>query len=119
MTKVEVDSKHFRSLCTVLGYRRRKIRVVATQSVTLHGLNWDSGSKNTYHSADLSTDEIKTHSSFGNPHPWFNEREGAKVALPENIIVIRTGVFLGKEAMMEIYVHPNNMPKLIGEANVG
>lgn len=118
MSRIEVDSKQFRSLCTLLGYRNRKVRVVAATSVTLHGLNWDGGSKNTYHSANLETSEIKSHTSFGNPHPWFNEREGAKVAIPEGMIVIRTGVFLGKEAMMEIYVHPNNMPKLIGEGNV-
>lgn len=113
MIAIERPASEFRSLCTVLGYRKKKVRIVPTESVRLTGLNWEGGSKNTYHSADLQTDRVVSHTSFGNPHPWDNEREGAKVALPENMIVIRTSIFMGKESVMEIYVHPNNMPRFL------
>ena len=116
MISVERPASDFRSLCTVLGYRKKKVRVLARESVTLTGLNWDSGSKNTYHSCEIKSGVVKTHSNFGNPHPWFNEREGARVAIPPGMIVIRTGVFLGKESVMEIYVHPTNMPMLLEKA---
>lgn len=113
MKRIEVSSKNFKGICNSLGYRRMKVKLCVTNEVTLHGLNWDSGSKNTYHACDLSTGLIRTGAHLGNPHPWFNKNEGEKVSIPPNMAVIKTGYFLGKESMMEIYVRPENMPKLL------
>lgn len=115
---MEYPSKLFQSICTQLGYRRKTVRVHSTESVTLSGLNWDSGSKNTYHSCNLLSGDIRSHEHFGIAHPWNNEREGARVALIPNMIVIRTGIFMGKVAKMDIYVHPSNIPQLLEKIDV-
>jgi len=46
---------------------------------------------------------------FSAPHPMFNENEGARVKLPENGAIVKTGTFMGKPAMMTIYVRPDNI----------
>jgi hypothetical protein len=44
-----------------------------------------------------------------------NENEGARVALPENVAIVRTGVFLGKESLMTLYVRPDNLTPQLTE----
>jgi hypothetical protein len=63
----------------------------------------------------LISGEIRTADHLSVPHPMDNEAEGARVALKPDHVIICTGHFCGKESMMTIYVHPANMPKLIGE----
>ena len=109
---IELPATEFRSICSQLGYRRRKVRVQATESVMLTDLNWSGGTRNTYHGLDIESGAIATASQLSRPHPMDNEAEGARVALAPGKAIIRTGVFLGKEAMMVIYVHPSNMPRL-------
>lgn len=116
MIGVEVSAKNFKSICLMLGYRRQKVRVIPTEAVRLTNLNWDGGTKNTYHSCDLVTGLVKSGAHLGQPHPWDNENEGARVAIPTNMAVIRTGFFMGKESLMEIYVRPENMPSLLEKA---
>ncbi len=107
---IELPATEFRSICAQLGYRRRKVRIQATESVMLTDLNWSGGTRNTYHGLDIESGAIATASQLSRPHPMDNEAEGARVALAPGKAIIRTGVFLGKEAMMVIYVHPFNMP---------
>lgn len=113
MIAIERSAKEFKKICQALGYRRQKVRLIPTEAVRLMGLNWEGGSKNTYHACSLGTGGIRSASHLGNPHPWDNENEGARIGIPTNTVVIRTGVFLGKESIMEIYVRPENMPKLL------
>lgn len=113
MRNIELPSTEFRSICTQLGYRRRKVRVQATESVVLQDLNWSGGTRNVYHGMDLESGAIVTASQLSRPHPMDNEAEGARVALAPGKAIIRTGHFCGKEAMMVIYVHPSNMPNLL------
>ena len=117
MNRIEVRSSgEFRSLCKQLGYRRKKLHVIAVDSVTLTDLNWCEGTRNTYHAMVLETGELKTASQLSVPHPMDNEMEGVRVALIPDHVIIRTGFFCGKESLMTIYVHPNNMPKFLGES---
>lgn len=116
MIGIERPAKDFKSICLMLGYRRQKVRIIPTESVRLTNLNWDSGTKNTYHACDLTTGVIRSGAHLGQPHPWDNENEGARVAIPTNMVVIRTGYFMGKESLMEIYVRPENMPSLLEKA---
>lgn len=108
---MELPATQFRSLCTQLGYRRRKVLVKVVDSITLTDLNWSGGTRNTYHAMKLETGEIKTASQLSVPHPMDNEMEGARVALIPDHVIIRTGHFCGKESLMTIYVHPDNMPR--------
>jgi len=109
-----VRTKHVKDLAYKLGYRKQNVQIVAAETVTLHGLNWDGGSKSEYHAVNLDTLAM-TSPDLGREHPWFNRYEGAKVQIPPNHAVIRTGIFLGQTAMMVIHVHPSNVPKLLGD----
>lgn len=111
MNRIEVRSSgEFRSLCKQLGYRRKKLHVIAVDSVTLTDLNWCEGTRNTYHTMALET--------ASQLNPMDNEMEGARVALIPDHVIIRTGFFCGKESLMTIYVHPNNMPKFLENRDV-
>lgn len=67
MIGVEVSAKNFKSICLMLGYRRQKVRIIPTESVRLTNLNWDSGTKNTYHACDLTTGVIRSGAHLGQP----------------------------------------------------
>lgn len=115
MPSIELSSDKFRSICVQLGYRRKKVRVVATETVTLHDLNWSGGTRNEYCAVYLRDGKVKKAPMLGNPHPMENEYEGARIAMRPDILIISTGVFMGKPAMMTIFCHPDNFPYLIGE----
>lgn len=109
MPSFYVPTKEVQAIATMLGYRRKKVNVTVTESVTLCGLNWSGGSINRYHAVDLDTGKSVTR-NFSAPHPMFNENEGARVKLPENGAIVKTGTFMGKPALMTIYVRPDNVP---------
>lgn len=110
---VTLPSTHFRFLCAMLGYRKQKVRVISTHTVTFQELNWSGGTKNIYNSFNLDTSEVRSGQFLSAPHPFFNEREGATVQMIPNTAIARTGYFCGKEIQMEIYVHPTNFPALL------
>lgn len=109
MRSFYVPTKDVQAIATMLGYRRKKAQIVVTESVTLCNLNWSGGSINRYHAVDLVTYRNTTQ-NFSAPHPMFNENEGARVALPVNGAIVRTGTFMGKDSIMTIYVRPDNVP---------
>lgn len=112
MTSVEIETKQVADIARRLGYRKKKVRVWPTQTVTLSGLNWSGGTKYEYHFMSLLDDKIGT-AVLDKDAPWNNRYEGQKVELATNLIAIKTGIFCGKAATMYIYVHPDNMPRLI------
>lgn len=111
--RVERPAKEFQSLCAQLGYRKRKVIIVSTTSIVLSNLNWSGGSRSTYHSFDIKSGDVITHSQLSRPHPMDNNAEGARIAMVEGICIVETGVFQGKDMTMRIYVHPLNMPKVL------
>jgi hypothetical protein len=118
MTRIERPASDFKELCAVLGYRRKSVVVVPTNTVTLQGLNWDSGSKSLYSAVSIATNKAVTAGYLGNPHPMQNENEGAKIAIPPGVVICEHGTFMGKPSRMTIYVHPDNMPQFVESANV-
>lgn len=114
MKFIERPASEFKSICAALGYRRKKVNICVTESVTLHDLNWSGGTRNQYSAVDLYSNEVAT-PNLGIPHPMFNENEGARIAMRPNVAIIQHGVFMGKPAKMTIYIHPENMPALIGD----
>lgn len=107
---IYVNASQFKDLCAILNYRKRKVRILARESVTLQELNWSGGTINYYHAVDLITNEVSS-PDLSRPHPMDNVHEGMTVVIPEGKAVVRTGFFMGKDSTMTIYVHPNNMPK--------
>jgi len=80
---IELPATEFRSICSQLVYRRRKVRVQATESVMLTDLNWSGGTRNTYHGLDIESGAIATASQLSRPHPMDNEAEGARIRAKE------------------------------------
>ena len=117
MTMIKRPAKDFPDLCRALGYRKRSVYVCPATSVNINGVNWSGGSRSTYHGVDLATGAVKTASHFGVPAPWSNQYEGASVELVPGKAIVETGTFCGKTAAMFIYVHPDNMPALLGEGS--
>lgn len=96
----------------MVGYRKKKVKVVCTETVKLCELNWSGGTRNEYHCVDIISGEISS-PKLGVVHPLDNEYEGARIKIPEGTLILRTGHFLGKPSTMEIYVHPANFPALL------
>jgi hypothetical protein len=111
---ITVDTKQVADIAKRFNYRKKKVSVCATKSVTLCDLNWSGGTKSEYHAVGLNSGKIVSPKLDG-PAPWDNRTEGATIALPVDVIIVRTGWFCGKPSTMTIYVRPENMPALIGE----
>lgn len=87
-------------------YRRPKVTVVQTDSVTFHDLNWSGGTRSEYRFVDSSTFTCEGDTShWSAKHPTDNAAEGKTVKFPEGIVVVRGGVFCGKTSMLYIYAH--------------
>ncbi len=98
-------------------YRKRNVNVRATTKVTFFDLNWSGGSRSEYHAIDLSNGAARTMSNWNQLAPWANPYEGSSVELVPGFAVVKTGYFCGKESTLTIYVHPDNMPKLLAMQN--
>jgi hypothetical protein len=115
MADILRPAKDFPDLCRALGYRKRKVYVCPRTSVSIQGVNWSGGSRTTYHGVDLASGQVQSAGHFGTPAPWANPYEGATVELVPGKAIVTTGTFCGKASVMFIYVHPENMPALLGE----
>jgi hypothetical protein len=114
MQTITVPTSQVAQIAAKLGYRKKKVNIVATTKVTMHGLNWSGGSKSDYHAYGLNTGKLVS-PNLGRPHPMDNKAEGATIAVPEGVIMARTGFFCGKVSTMTLYVNPANMPALLPE----
>src|SRR5690606_36366666 len=106
----------FASLCSQIGYRRKKLWVRRSESVTMHGLNWSGGSRTEYAAADIMQGKVQTAPQLGRPHPMNNENEGARIAMRPGVLILEYGTFMGKPAMLTIHVHPENFPAFLENA---
>lgn len=112
-TRITRPAKEFPFL-KVLDYRKRDVSVIATESVTICGLNWSEGSRSSYTAFNIGSGQ-----ESGNLHkyhqkaPWDNPAEGAEVSIPPGKIIVRTGYSCGKASQATIYVHPTDMPHLL------
>jgi hypothetical protein len=114
MPMIERSASHFPAICKALGYRKRKVWIHVSESVTFSQVNWDGGSKSEYHALDLATGKLSS-PDMGRKAPWENPFEGMTVAIPDGVVIARTGYFCGKPSTLALYVNPANMPKLLGE----
>ncbi len=113
MTTIKRNAKDFAVICKALGYRKKTVYVCPVTETTIHGVNWDGGSRSVYHGVDLASGHYRTAAHFGNPAPWANPYEGSRVEIKPGMALVKTGTFMGKPSVMFIYVHPDNMPALL------
>lgn len=93
------------------GYAGKKVAIVACETMTLTGLNWDGGSRSEYAACSLVTNEGVVMSALNRPAPWENKAEGMKLVLADGFCVVKHRIARGKDLGLTIYVHPDNMPK--------
>jgi hypothetical protein len=94
-------------------YRGRKIKVLATESETIHDLNWSGGSRSEYRSCTLRGQYIGGADRYNQQAPWANQGEGKSVPIPPGAVLVRHSIFCGKDVGLTIYVNPADMPKLL------
>jgi hypothetical protein len=97
-------------------YRRKKVWVYASETVTLHDLNWSGGTRMQYRGATLNGQFAGSADKHNHVAPWDNKAERARVPIPQGHVVVSYGTFCGKPSMLSIYVHPLDMPRLLPKA---
>ena len=97
-------------------YRRKQVRVQASETVTFYELNWSGGTKNEYRACSIDGRQSSAGPDMGIAPPWANPHEGKTIELPAGYCVVRGGHFCGKISLLTIYVHPADMPKYLPHA---
>ena len=88
-------------------YRKHKVIVILSDSVTLHNLNWDGGSRREYTALTLDGLRVTGNTDkYAMMHPWNNPAEGVCMPLMPGFVVLSGGTFCGKPATMTIYINP-------------
>lgn len=113
---IEVATKDVQDImrATFPEYRRKKVYVRATTSVTFSDLNWSGGTRSEYRGVTVSGQATGSLDKYNQYAPWdARQIEGQTIDLPPGLMIVRSGYFCGKVSMATIYVHPSNMPKLL------
>ena len=90
-------------------YTGRKITVRFTETVGFYNLNWDGGSKNEF--VAIAADG--RHEELTVAAPWNEPREGRRVAIPQDVLIVEHTYFCGQDAGITIYAHPCHAPRWI------
>lgn len=93
-------------------YRKHQATLSASETVRLSGTYWDGGSRSEYTAVDLVTGRSKGAPQY-DPPQFGGPLVDPVVAIPENIAIVETGIFQGKQATARVYVNPSNMAKLL------
>jgi len=115
MDRLELKSKDVKPIinATFPKYRKRKVIITVTNKVTFYDVNWHGGTKSEYRACTVAGEPIKSKVNMGVPAPWNNPYEGLEIDLPKNAVIVESGYICGKARTLCIYVHPDNMPKLL------
>lgn len=90
-------------------YHGRKFSIEFAQSVTIHDLTWDGGTKNEYIAVAVNG-EMK---AIRTGHTQFDPLDGVKVMLTPNFVVVQHAYFCGQDAGIRIWAHSCYAPKWI------
>jgi len=94
-------------------YAGRKYRVEIAETVSLHDDSWSGGSIVEYRGVDILTGEVfAPRQRYGN---MFDNPSGRipVVPLEEGKAIVAHQIFCGRDMGLKIYVHPNNVNKLL------
>ena len=92
-------------------YRGRKVSVVAAEKVTLYGLSWEGGSRNTYRACSLAGGPLGGTDAFKHLRPEANPAEGATLPIPPGAVVVC--LTEGEAPRVVIYANPADMPAML------
>jgi hypothetical protein len=112
---VYVPTKHVRNIvdATFPDYKRHKVAIIATNSVSIYGLNWDGGSRYQYRAATLDGRKAGNLDRYNNFAPWDNPANGSTVDVVPGACIVKGGTFCGKPAMLYIYVRPEDLTPML------
>ena len=96
-------------------YRKHRVNIDLSGSVTLHDLNWSGGTRSEY-KACTKIGKDAAAPDLNSPAPWDNKFEGKTIDIPLGFVVVRGGHFCGKQSTLTIYVNPNDAPKWFEQA---
>jgi hypothetical protein len=111
---MEVKSKDVKEIikATFKDYRKRKVWVTPTTKVKFWGVNWSGGSVSFYRACTIDGKPL-VGPDMSLAAPWDNPYEGLEVDLPKGAVIVKGGFFCGKPSQITLYVHPDNMPRMI------
>lgn len=91
-------------------YKKHDAYIIQATSVKLNDTYWASGSRGTYTAVDMITGRSQGAPQY-NP-PQFGGKTPS-VEIPENVAIVKTGIFCGKTSVAFVYVREANMTKLL------
>jgi hypothetical protein len=97
------------------GYRGRKYKTEARTSVTIPmdaGL-WSGGSRTEYFIVRMEDGALHRPPMQDR---YMDGRKDIPVQLEPGFCVVVHSIFCGKDCGLTVYVHPDNLPKLLGQA---
>jgi hypothetical protein len=114
MNMINVATKDVSAIvrATFPSYRKRSVRVLASESVSLHGLNWSGGTRAEYRACSIDGQQ-SSRPDMSRDAPWENPFEGKVVPVPPGFCIVQGGFFCGKESILWIHINPSDMPKLL------
>lgn len=114
-TPIKVQRRQVETLvkATFPEYRGRKFKVVAAEKVGLYDLNWSGGTRNQYRACTVTGHSTGGSDRYNAMAPWNNPAEGAMLPVPIGCVVVRHGMFCGKDLGLTVYVNPADMPRLL------
>lgn len=98
---------------TFPAYRKRKVYLRASETVTLSDLNWSGGTRSEYRTCTLDGKPVNDSLKYSMLAPWDNPAEGKTLPIPQGFVCVRGGHFCGKELPLSIMVNPADMPKYL------
>lgn len=99
---------------TFPGYKRKKVYVRASETVSIYGLNWEGGSRNEYRACTVNGVHTGGMDEYHQYAPWDSRQvHNAQVPIPTGMIVVQGGHFCGKESILTLHVNPADMPKYL------
>lgn len=98
---------------TFPAYKRKKVTICPSETVTLCDLNWSGGTRNEYRTCTIAGYALGSADRFHSQAPWNNQGEGQKIPIPVGGIMVQGGYFCGKESLLTLYVNPADMPKFL------
>lgn len=93
-------------------YRKHKAMLMVGTSITLSGTAWDGGSRSQYYAVDLATGRCSGSPRY-DPPQFGGPKVAPTCAIPEGVVIVELGTFLGKPATAFVTLHPNNAAKLL------
>jgi len=94
-------------------YTAKKFAIQASETITLHDLNWSGGTRSQYRTCTLDGQPTGSADKFNAMAPWDNPAEGQTLPIPAGFAVVRSCMFCGKDLGLTITVNPADMPKYI------